>query len=82
MESLKANDEKAKLKHWAKIAMICSVLTILFNTVEGLISIFYGAEKEQLSLFGFGLGSCLEVISACIVYYQLKYKEKIQEGTA
>ena len=65
---------------WGRIAVIFALLTIAFNSIEGICSIYFGMKKKQLSLFGFGLGSTLEVISATIVYFQLTYKEKVAEG--
>jgi divalent metal cation (Fe/Co/Zn/Cd) transporter len=44
-------------------AFILSIITIVYNVVEGVISIFYGLEDEALSLLGFGTDSFVEVIS-------------------
>ncbi len=46
-----------------RTALILSLITIFYNTVEGLISVYYGAEDETLALFGFGVDSFVEVIS-------------------
>jgi divalent metal cation (Fe/Co/Zn/Cd) transporter len=46
-----------------KIAFRLSVLTILYNIVEGLISIYFGYRDESLTLFGFGVDSFIEVLS-------------------
>lgn len=40
-----------------------SLFTILYNILEGIISITLGIEDETLSLFGFGADSFIEVIS-------------------
>ena len=40
-----------------------SLYTILYNILEGIISMFLGIEDETLSLFGFGADSFIEVIS-------------------
>jgi divalent metal cation (Fe/Co/Zn/Cd) transporter len=40
-----------------------SLFTILYNIIEGIISILLGIEDETLSLFGFGADSFIEVIS-------------------
>lgn len=47
-----------------KIALGLSIFTIIFNVAEGLFSIFFGYEDESLTLFGFGIDSFIEVISA------------------
>ena len=38
--------------------------TIVYNVVEGYISMWFGMDDEALSLFGFGADSFIEVISA------------------
>ncbi len=47
-----------------KTAYLLSVITILYNLAEGGISTYYGFQDETLSLFGFGVDSFIEVISA------------------
>jgi divalent metal cation (Fe/Co/Zn/Cd) transporter len=49
-------------KYW-QYALWLAVFTILYNLVEGLVSIFYGVEDEALTLFGFGIDSFIEVMS-------------------
>src|SRR5688572_19385525 len=39
------------------------VFTIVYNLLEGFISIYFGFEEESLTLFGFGIDSFIEVIS-------------------
>lgn len=39
------------------------VFTIVYNLLEGLVSIYFGFEDESLTLFGFGVDSFIEVIS-------------------
>lgn len=46
------------------LALWLSVLTILANLVEGTVSTILGFNDETLALFGFGLDSFIEVISA------------------
>ncbi len=53
------NDRK-----FMKIALWLSAFTILANLVEGGFSTFFGAQDETLALFGFGIDSFVEVISA------------------
>jgi divalent metal cation (Fe/Co/Zn/Cd) transporter len=45
------------------IAFQLSLFTILYNILEGIISMLVGIEDETLSLFGFGADSFIEVIS-------------------
>ncbi len=44
-------------------AFILSLITIFYNIVEGLISVYIGAGDETLALLGFGVDSFVEVIS-------------------
>lgn len=44
-------------------ALILSIITIAYNIIEGVISIYFGLEDETLSLLGFGTDSFVEVIS-------------------
>ena len=45
-------------------ANLLAVLTIGYNLVEGVVSMALGAADETLALFGFGVDSFIEVISA------------------
>jgi divalent metal cation (Fe/Co/Zn/Cd) transporter len=47
-----------------RIAFLLSLFTITANIVEGLVSMRLGAQDETLALFGFGVDSFIEVISA------------------
>ena len=49
-----------KLLQWA---LILSAITIGYNIIEGVVSVFFGASDETLALFGFGLDSFAEVLS-------------------
>lgn len=44
-------------------ALTLSVITIIYNLIEGVVSIYFGASDETLALFGFGADSFVEVIS-------------------
>lgn len=46
-----------------KIAFILSLITIIYNVIEGIVSVYFGMDDETLSLLGFGLDSFVEVIS-------------------
>lgn len=46
-----------------KIALILAMITILYNIIEGLFSMYFGYEDETIALFGFGIDSFIEVIS-------------------
>jgi divalent metal cation (Fe/Co/Zn/Cd) transporter len=49
-------------KYW-QFALWLALFTIFYNFAEGLISIYFGAQDETLTLFGFGIDSFIEVMS-------------------
>jgi len=44
-------------------ALWLAIFTVFYNITEGVISIFFGASNEALTLFGFGVDSFIEVMS-------------------
>ena len=48
-----------------------ALFTIIYNLVEGGASVWLGAADETLALFGFGVDSFIEVISALGVWHML-----------
>jgi divalent metal cation (Fe/Co/Zn/Cd) transporter len=63
------NKEKESLYRWA---YALAVITIFYNVLEGLVSIYFGVEDETLALFGFGLDSFVEVISGVGIWHMVK----------
>jgi len=53
-------------------ARYLALFTIFYNIIEGLVSVWAGAADETLSLFGFGVDSFIEVISAVGVWHMLR----------
>jgi len=53
------------------IALYLAVVTILYNIIEGVVSVIFGYEDETLALFGFGLDSFVEVISGIGVLHMV-----------
>ncbi|MDF1612043.1 cation transporter [Stygiobacter electus] len=63
-----------------KLALALSIITIIYNIIEGVISIFFGLQDETLSLFGFGVDSFVEVISGIGIFHMvLKIKNNGNE---
>lgn len=52
-------------------ASLLALFTIIYNLVEGGASVWLGASDETLALFGFGVDSFIEVISAIGVWHML-----------
>ncbi|MBK5276891.1 MAG: cation transporter [Desulfuromonadales bacterium] len=55
-----------------KRAHSLAVFTIVYNLIEGVVSVWFGASDETLALFGFGVDSFIEVISAIGVWHMLR----------
>ncbi len=49
-------------KYW-QYALWLALFTIFYNFLEGLVSVYFGAQDETLTLFGFGVDSFIEVMS-------------------
>lgn len=56
---------------WLKIAFALSFVTIFYNIIEGLVSVFFGANDDTLALLGFGIDSFVEVISGIGVAHMI-----------
>lgn len=48
---------------WLTTALWLSVITIVYNIIEGLVSVYFGSTDDTLVLLGFGVDSFVEVIS-------------------
>lgn len=55
--------EISQQKRYYQYALWLAFFTIVYNTLEGLISVYLGIQDEALTLFGFGMDSFIEVIS-------------------
>jgi divalent metal cation (Fe/Co/Zn/Cd) transporter len=58
-----------------------ALFTIIYNLVEGCVAVWLGAADETLALFGFGVDSFIEVISAVGVWHMLR-RIKANDGEA
>ena len=60
------------------IAFILSIITIVYNVIEGIVSVYFGIEDGTLSLLGFGTDSFVEVISGIGIAHmvlRMKYSD-------
>jgi divalent metal cation (Fe/Co/Zn/Cd) transporter len=69
--------DRVSLYKWASAL---AIITILYNMVEGVVSIAFALEDESLSLFGFGVDSFVEVISGFGVWHMVKRIRKQGDG--
>ncbi len=63
-----------------KKALILGIITVVYNIIEGLVSVFFGAKDETLALLGFGIDSFVEVISGIAIVHmilRMKYSKVI-----
>jgi divalent metal cation (Fe/Co/Zn/Cd) transporter len=58
-----AISEKNRETLFFQYALWLGVITIAYNLLEGVVSIYFGATDESLTLFGFGIDSFIEVLS-------------------
>ena len=65
-------------------ALAFAFLTVGYNIIEGIVSIYFGFQDETLALFGFGLDSFVETISALGVVqmiYRIKNSPNSDRGS-
>src|SRR3989304_2327326 len=60
------------LKRLYAIANQLAIITIGYNIIEGIVSVWLGAADETLSLFGFGVDSFVEVISGIGIWHMVR----------
>ncbi len=66
---MERNTERERLY---RLAGWLAVVTIYYNLLEGVVSVFFGFQDETLSLFGFGLDSFVEVVSGIGVWHLVR----------
>lgn len=59
-------------EQWLQRANWLALFTIFYNIAEGVGSVWFGVRDETLSLFGFGVDSFIEVISAIGIWHMLR----------
>jgi len=53
-------------------AIAISIISVIYNSLEGGLSIGFGAESNSRSLIFFGIQSGIEVISALLVVWRFR----------
>ena len=66
------HERAALLRRAAALALI----TIFYNVLEGIVSVFFGLEDETIALLGFGLDSFVEVVSGMGIYHMVRRTAK------
>ncbi|OGW44812.1 MAG: hypothetical protein A2X57_11775 [Nitrospirae bacterium GWD2_57_8] len=67
--SVAPSHNREKLLRWA---YALALITIFYNIIEGLVSVYFGLEDETIALFGFGLDSFVEVISGIGIWHMVR----------
>jgi len=55
-----------------KWASLLALITIFYNILEGIVSVYFGLEDGTIALFGFGLDSFVEVISGVGIWHMVR----------
>jgi divalent metal cation (Fe/Co/Zn/Cd) transporter len=59
-------------KRLYSFASALAIITIVYNVVEGVVSVFFGLEDGSMALFGFGVDSFVEVISGIGIWHMVR----------
>ncbi|MFO7556945.1 MAG: cation transporter [Desulfobacterales bacterium] len=62
---------QVKLKLYKRASLLAQI-TIFYNLIEGLVSVFFGIADETLSLLGFGIDSFVEVMSGIGIWHMVR----------
>jgi hypothetical protein len=65
-------DKMLRLQQLYRTASLLALVTIFYNILEGVVSVWFGAEDETIALFGFGLDSFVEVISGIGIWHMIR----------
>lgn len=68
-------------KKLLRTALVLSIITILYNILEGIFSIYFGADDDTLALLGFGIDSFVEVISGIGVLHMVIRMQRSEPET-
>lgn len=63
-------------------ASVLAGITVIYNLVEGLVSVAFGIEDETIALFGFGLDSFVEVVSGVGIWHMVRRMRRAGPGGA
>lgn len=53
-------------------ASALALITIVYNIIEGVVSVFFGLEDGSMALFGFGVDSFVEVVSGIGIWHMVR----------
>lgn len=65
---------------WLRLAISLAALTVVYNVIEALVSVYYGADADSIALVGFGLDSLIEVAAAAMILWRLLSEAQGAQG--
>ena len=65
----RSDSRRATFCKWANAL---ALITIFYNLIEGIVSVFFGYEDGTIALFGFGADSFVEVISGIGIWHMIR----------
>jgi divalent metal cation (Fe/Co/Zn/Cd) transporter len=80
MELLSQNPNLNKISLY-NTASTLALVTIFYNIIEGLVSVFFGFEDETIALFGFGLDSFVEVVSGIGIWHMVRRLKQFPDSS-
>lgn len=54
-----------------KTALLLAIITVIYNVIEGVVSVYFGLEDDTIALLGFGVDSFVEVISGLGILHMI-----------
>jgi divalent metal cation (Fe/Co/Zn/Cd) transporter len=57
-------------------ALLLGIITIVYNVIEGVLSVYFGYSDDTLALFGFGVDSFVEVLSGIGIVHMIQRLRK------
>lgn len=65
------NSQQQKSNLYSTAAAL-ALFTIVYNIIEGIVSVSFGIEDGSMSLFGFGVDSFVEVVSGIGIWHMVR----------
>lgn len=61
-------------------AIALSWFTVVYNLIEGIVSIYFGVNDDSVALAGFGVDSLIEVASAILILWRFRAEAEVDAG--
>ncbi|MEK6947160.1 MAG: cation transporter [Nanoarchaeota archaeon] len=74
------SDDNDKCEH--DQALKLAYFTVIYNIIEGIVSVVFGAGAGSIALIGFGLDSFVESLSGAVIVWRFTRHKKLNEKEA